>query len=67
MIQYWITPIFFSVTLHDENILAIDTRWNEVLLSMSKSPSDDVLESLYNLRIRECAQLKTVLELYDME
>ena len=27
----------------------------------------DVLESLYQLRIRESAQIKTVLELYDME
>ena len=34
---------------------------------MSMIPSDDVLESLYKLRIRESAQLKTVLELYDME
>ena len=34
---------------------------------MSKIPSDEILESLYNLRIREFAQLKTVLELYDME
>ena len=34
---------------------------------MSKIPSDDILESLYTLRIRESAQLKTVLELYDME
>ena len=33
---------------------------------MSKIPSDDILESLYKLRIRESAQLKTVLELYDM-
>ena len=40
---------------------------DEVLLSMSKIPSDDVLESLYKLRIPESAQLKTVLELYDME
>ena len=30
-------------------------------------PSDDILESLYKLRIRESDQLKTVLELYDME
>ena len=37
------------------------------LLSMSKNPSDDVTECLYKLRIRESAQLKTVLELYDME
>ena len=34
---------------------------------MSKIPSDDALESLYGLRIRESVQLKTVLELYDME
>ena len=35
--------------------------------SMSKIPSDDILEGLYKLRIRESDQLKTVLELYDME
>ena len=33
---------------------------------MSKIPSNDVLESLYKLRIRESVQLKTVLALYDM-
>ena len=32
-----------------------------------KNPSDDILESLYKLRIRESAQLKTVLELCGME
>ena len=37
------------------------------MLFMSKIPSHDVLESLYKLKIRESAQLKTVLELYDME
>ena len=35
--------------------------------SISKIPSDDILESLYKLRRREFDQLKTVLELYDME
>ena len=34
---------------------------------MSKIPSDDILESLYKLKIREPVQLKIVLELYDME
>ena len=34
---------------------------------MSKTPSGDILESLYKLRVRESAQLKTVVELYDME
>ena len=57
----------FYVTLRDDNVQEFDTRWDEVLLSMTKIPSDDVLESLYKLRIRESDQLKTVLELYDME
>ena len=46
---------FFFVTLHDDNIQEFDTRWDDVLLSMSKIPSDDILESLYKLRIRESA------------
>ena len=54
----------FSVSLHDDNIQEFDTRWDEVLLSMTKTPSGDILESLYKLRIREPA---TVLELNDME
>ena len=39
----------------------------EFLLSMTKNPSDDILEGLYKLRIRESEKLKTVLELYDLE
>ena len=57
----------FSVTLREKNVQEFDTRWDDVLLSVSKIPSDDVLESLYKLRIRESDQLKTVLQLYDME
>ena len=34
---------------------------------MTKIPSDDILERLYKLRIRESEKLKTVLELYDLE
>ena len=57
----------FFVALHDYNFQDFDTIWDEVLLSNSKMPSDDVLESMYKLRIRESDTLKTVLELYDME
>ena len=57
----------FSITLRNDNVQDFDTRWDEILLSMTKIPPDDVLESLYKLRIRESAQLKTVLEVYDME
>ena len=67
MLDAKIASDLFSVTLHDDKIHEFDTRWDKVLLSMSKVPSDDVLESLYKLRIRESAQLKTVLELYDMD
>ena len=34
---------------------------------MTQIPSDDILEGLYKLRIRESDKLKTVLELYDLE
>ena len=58
---------FFSVTLRNDNIQEFDTEWDEILSSMTKIPSDDVLESLYKLRIRHSDQLKTVFKLYDME
>ena len=58
---------FSFVTLQEDNIQEFDTRWDEVLLSMSTIPSDDILDSLYKLRIRESVELKTVLELCDME
>ena len=57
----------FSVTLRDDNIQEFDTRWDEVLLTMTKIPSDEILESLYKLRMRESVQLKTVLDLCDLE
>ena len=34
---------------------------------MTKIPPDDILEGLYKIRIRESEELKTVLELYDLE
>ena len=37
----------FSVTFHGDNFQEFDARWDEILLSMSKIPSDDILESLY--------------------
>ena len=34
---------------------------------MEQFPPDDILESLYKLKILESDKLKTVLELYDLE
>ena len=50
----------------NDNVQEFDTRWDEILLSMTKIPSDDILESLYKLKIRESDQLKAVLEVYDL-
>ena len=57
----------FSISLRNDNFQDFDTRWDEILLSMTKIPLDDVLDCLYKLRIRESDQLKTVLEQYDTE
>ena len=57
----------FSIALRSDDVPEFVTRWDEVLLSMTKILTDGVRESLYTLRIRESDQLKTVLELYDME
>ena len=66
--------ILFLITLISSLLLFVTTMFRtsiqdgtKFLLSMSNIPSDDILESLYKLRIREPDQLKTVLELYDME
>ena len=62
MILYWITLIYDLTLFEMAMFQEFDTRWDEVLLSMPKIPSDDILESLYKLRKSESAQLKTVLE-----
>ena len=56
-----------TVVLRNDNIQEFDTRWDGILLSMTKIPPDDILESLYKLRMRESEKLKTVLELYNLE
>ena len=48
--------------------LEFDTTWDDVPLSMSRmSIPMTILKSLYKLKIRESALLKTVLEFYDRE
>ena len=54
----------FTIVLR---IQEFDSKWDGILLSMTKIPSDDILEGLYKQRIRESEKLKTVLELYNME
>ena len=35
-----------SVTLRDDNVQEFDTRWSEVLLSMTKNSIDEILENV---------------------
>ena len=57
----------FTIGLRNDENQEFDSKWDEILLSMTKIPHDDILEGLYKLRIRESEKLKTVLELYDLE
>ena len=57
----------FTVVLRNDDFQEYETRWDEILLSMTQIPPDDILEGLYILRIRESDQLKTLLELCDFE
>ena len=57
----------FTISLRNDDIQEFDSKWDEILLSMTQIPSDDILESLYKLRIRESEKLKSVFELYNME
>ena len=43
----------FTVTLRNDDVQDCDTTWDEILLSMTNIPSDDILESLYKLTRRE--------------
>ena len=57
----------FTIVLLNDDIQEFDSKWDGILLSMTKIPPDDILEGLYKLRIRESEKLKNVLELYNME
>ena len=57
----------FTISLRNDDIQEFDSKWDGILLSLTKIPPDDILEGWYKLRIRESEKLKTVLELYDLE
>ena len=59
-------PTFFTIALRND-IDEFESKWDGILLSMTKIPPDDILEGLYKLRTRESEKLKTVLELYNVE
>ena len=57
---------YLLVVLRNDDIQEFDSKWDEILIiDDDKSHHDDILESLYKLRIRKSEKLKTVLELYN--
>ena len=53
----------FTISLRNDDIQEFDSKWDGILLSMTKIPHDEILEGLYELRKRGSDKLKTVLEL----
>ena len=51
-----------TIALRNDDIQEFDSKWDGILLSMTKIPSDGILEGLHKLRIRESEKLKTVLD-----
>ena len=56
----------FTIVLRND-IQEFDSKWDGILLSMTKIPHDDILEGLCILRKRESEKFNTVLELYALE
>ena len=43
----------FTIVLRNDDVQEFDSKWDGILLSMTKIPPDDILDGLYKLRIRE--------------
>ena len=56
-----------TIGLRNDDIQKFDSKWDRIILSVTKIPPDDISEGLYKLRIRVSEKLKTELELYDLE
>ena len=58
---FWVTGVhdsvenyadLFTISLRNDDIQEFDSKWDGILLSMTKIPPDDIMEGLYKLRIR---------------
>ena len=43
---------FFTVGLPNDDVQEFDSKWDGILLSMTKIPPDDILEGLYKIITR---------------
>ena len=56
-----------NVSLPGDDIQDFDTGSDQAPLSASEAPKENVLESLYTVKICESVQLQTVLAMYDQD
>ena len=57
----------FRIALHGDDIQDFGTRWDDVLLTISDVPIDNIRVSLYKMRIQESDQLPAVFAMYEQE
>ena len=50
MILSRIMPTYLRLVLRNDDVQEFDSKWDGILLSITKIPSDDILESLYKLK-----------------
>ena len=67
MMQLLNNQIFFNVPLQGDDIQDFDKRWDQAPRKASEILKENVLESLYKLKIRDSVQFQTVLAMYEPE
>ena len=60
-------PTYLLLLFENDDFQEVDSKWDGIPLSLTKNPSDDILDGLYKSRIRVSQKLKTALKLYDLE
>ena len=55
----------FNIYLHDDDLQDFDTRLDQVLLTTSEIPEENVSEGLYKMKLQGSAQHQTALAVYD--
>ena len=56
-----------DVSSQGDDIQDFDTRWDQTPVSACEVPKENVLESLYKMKIRESVELQTALAMYEQK
>ena len=56
-----------SDQLKNDNVQGFDTKWDEVLLSMTEVPDEDTLEKVYKKQVHHSEDLKPLMALYQRD